>query len=639
MTMVNGINSNNVNIIDVYMKLFFFYRGQTSKKKGISGLKTRNGNKSEFKYFLVGSGLGKILGFDPLVWFDRKIPEIFYDTYTCIILAGMYVLCRKKIDIDMWECLDLLVTAYEKNEKFPLSEEQVGYFKNTVMKSVEVKKTVCDIKFDEDVRERSSLEDAETIRNVIEKWEKYKERKEKLEKKYSEEKKGEIKGKISQMVQEFEKEKNQMEKAYDNIKDMKNVPQDKLDFQMYMEREIIRYDIIEQEFEKLAQPCNGVDDEKKCSKHHIKSELCNSENMRYLNKEYLDKIKQVECGQNKVMEEEDLKKVRISMGMREDVKSIIPKVSTICYSDYLETFMTILVKYFKIYPFIPKKTYYSVGNIKFLGNKYVGKALYTQLTQIMNLMDSRVGISEIKNEDAQILLKKYSEFYYKSLDELNNLNKMELIPCSSFQKKKIVEKCATIYIMEQIFAWDLFKYEYEYIKGIKDDGKIEYNSIPWTRLGDYLGIIYNIHGVYTREKMAEEILKVFFQNINDINDYNDYRWDDFDVKIDRWTKDQKVYEKNTLNEIFVNNNDFFRKSKEIAIGNIEDIIIKEIHGKLKERNWSIYYNVCFSPRKKNIARKDWIKGVIPENEEDRELYKKIIIYSLYGKWKIKKLNK
>ena len=47
------------------------------------------------------------------------------------------------------------------------------------------------------------------------------------------------------MVQEFEKEKNQMEKAYDNIKDMKNVPQDKLDFQMYMEREIIRYDIIE----------------------------------------------------------------------------------------------------------------------------------------------------------------------------------------------------------------------------------------------------------------------------------------------------------------------------------------------------------------------------------------------------------
>lgn len=72
------------------------------------------------------------------------------------------------------------------------------------------------------------------------------------------------------MVQEFEKEKNQMEKAYDNIKDMKNVPQDKLDFQMYMEREIIRYDIIEQEFEKLAQPCNGVDDEKKCSKSHKK---------------------------------------------------------------------------------------------------------------------------------------------------------------------------------------------------------------------------------------------------------------------------------------------------------------------------------------------------------------------------------
>ena len=34
----------------------------------------------------------------------------------------------KKIDIDIWECLDLLLTAYNENGEFPLSDEQVRNF-------------------------------------------------------------------------------------------------------------------------------------------------------------------------------------------------------------------------------------------------------------------------------------------------------------------------------------------------------------------------------------------------------------------------------------------------------------------------------------------------------------------------------
>lgn len=194
MLMVNGVNTNNVELIDIYMKLFFFYRGREDKKKGISDLKkTGNGNKSEFKYFLIGSGLGKIFGFDPLSWFEKERPEVFEDTYTCIILAGMYILkSGRKIDIDIWECLDLLLTAYNENGEFPLSDEQIRNFSSAIMKPVKRKNARCNIKRNIGTKEISGMEAITLINEATEKWQIKKERREKLNIYYSVEKKTEI---------------------------------------------------------------------------------------------------------------------------------------------------------------------------------------------------------------------------------------------------------------------------------------------------------------------------------------------------------------------------------------------------------------------------------------------------------------
>jgi len=631
MMMVNGVNTNNVELIDIYMKLFFFYSGREDEKTGISDLKkTRNGNKSEFKYFLVGSGLGKIFGIDPLFWFEREIPEVFKDTYTCIILAGMYILkSEKKIDIDIWECLDSLLTAYNKNEEFPLSNEQVRNFSSAIMKSVKRKNTRHNTDWNIGVNEISGIEAAELMREAIEGYLKNKERRKKLKTYYSAEKKNEIREKIFELVQEFEEERNEMEDAYERLRDIKGVPQNKLDFRVYIDRELIRYKIV-QEHEELIKGS----DNKNCSKQCMKKLLCESETVKYLNKKYLDEIKREKEEKDKVLSKDEFDQVKKSVETRDEVKSLIPKVSTISYPLYMKTFMTIIVKYYKLYPFIPQKTYYSVGKIKFLGNKYVGKALYTQLVQIMNLMEAKSGIYEIKNEEAFKVLRKYYKFYDKALTQLNEINKEDLNLSASTtpKRRRKVEKYVTIYMMEQIFAWDLFHYEFEYIKKMIDDKKIRYNSIQWSRLGDYLRTIYEIHGVYTRANVAKVILNTFFQNIDE---KDNMKWYNFDTKIDNWIKDQKVYERNALNEIFVDKDNLFMKSREIPISDIEKKIIEQTYNKLSGNEASIYYNICFNKEEKTS---EWINRVIPADEKERELYKKIIIYSLYNDWKVKKLN-
>lgn len=629
MLMVNGVNTNNVELIDIYMKLFFFYRGREDKKKGISDLKrTGNGNKSEFKYFLIGSGLGKIFGIDSISWFEKERPEVFEDTYTCIILAGMYILkSGKKIDIDIWECLDLLLTAYNENGEFPLSDEQLWNFSSVIMKPVKRKNTRCNVERNIETKEISEMEVIALLNEETKKLRINKERREKLKIYYSVEKKNEIRDKIFQLVQEFEKERNAMEDAYERLSNIKIVPQNKLDFKEYIDRELVRYKII-QEYEELIN-----DDCKNCSKQNMKKKLCKPETMKYLNKRYLDEIKEEK---DDVLSEEDFNQVKIAVETRDEVRSIIPKVSTIRYPLYMQTFMTIIVKYYKLYPFIPRKTYYSVGKIKFLGNKYVGKALYTQLVQIMNLMEAKTGICEIKNEDTFKVLKKYFKFYDKALTQIKELDGAVLSTSNSStpQKMRKVERYVTIYMMEQIFAWDLFHYEYEYIKKMINDGKIEYDNIQWNILGDYLKTIYEIHGVYTRENMAKEILNTYFQNIKE---KDDIKWSDFDTKIANWIKDQKIYEKNILlNKIFVDECNLFRKSKEISISDIENEIINRIYDKLEGNKTSIYYNICVS--KKEEKTSEWINGVIPTDEKERELYKNIIIYSLYDNWKVKKLN-
>lgn len=627
MLMVNGVNTNNVESIDIYMKLFFFYRGREDKKMGISNLKkTRNENKSEFKYFLIGSGLGKIFGVDPLSWFERERPEVFEDTYTCIILAGMYILkSGKKIDIDIWECLDLLLTAYNEKGEFPLSDEQVRNFSSAIMKPVKRKNTRCNIERNIGTKEISGMEAIDLINETTEEWRINKERREKLNTYYSVEKKTEIRDKILQLVQEFEKERNAMEDAYEKLRTIREVSKNKLDFKEYIDRELVRYRMI-QKHENLIN-----DAYENCSKQRMKKKLCKSETMKYLNKRYLDEIKEEK---DNVLSEEDFSQVKIAVETRDEVRSIIPKVSTIRYPLYMQTFMTIIVKYYKLYPFIPRKTYYSVGKIKFLGNKYVGKALYTQLVQIMNLMEAKTGIYEIKNEDALKVLKKYFKFYDKALVKINELDKavLKISNSSTPERMRKVEKYVTIYLMEQIFAWDLFHYEYEYIKKTINDGKIEYDSIQWNTLGDYLKTIYKIHGVYTRENVAKIILNTYFKNIKE---EDDIKWRDFNTKIDNWIKDQKIYERNILNGIFVDKDNLFMKSKRIFIGDIEDEIIKMTNEKLEGNKTSIYYSICISKEEKTS---EWINRVIPKDEKERELYKNIIVYSLYDNWEVKKLN-
>ena len=628
MLMVNGVNTNNVESIDIYMKLFFFYRGREDKKTGISNLKkTRNENKSEFKYFLIGSGLGKIFGIDPLSWFEKERPEVFEDTYTCIILAGMYILkSGKKIDIDIWECLDLLLTAYNENGEFPLSDEQVRNFSSAIMKPVRRKNTRRNTEQNIGTKEIPEMEVITLINEETEKWRINEERRKTLKTYYSIEKKNEIRDKIFQLVLEFEKERNAMEDAYERLSDIKSVPQNKLEFRAYIDRELIRYKIV-QEYEKEIEYSSD-------GKRYMKKNLREPETVKCLNKKYLDEIKKEKEEKNKVLSKDEFEKVKESVKTRDEIKSIIPKVSTIRYPLYMKTFMTIVVKYYKLYPFIPRKTYYWVGKIKFLGNKYVGKALYTQLVQIINLMEAKPGIYEIKNEDALKVLKKYFKFYDKALTQINELDKavLKISNSSTPEKMRKVEKYVTIYLMEQIFAWDLFHYEYECIKKMIDNGKIEYDSIQWNTLGDYLKTIYKIHGVYTRENVAKVILNTYFQNIKE---EDAIKWYDFDTKIDNWIKDQKMYERNILNGIFVDEDNLFMKSKGRFIGDIEDEIIKMINEKLEGNKTSIYYSICISKEEKTS---EWINRVIPKDEKERELYKNIIVYSLYDNWEVKKLN-
>ena len=138
--------------------------------------------------------------------------------------------------------------------------------------------------------------------------------------------------------------------------------------------------------------------------------------------------------------------------------------------------------------------------------------------------------------------------------------------------------------------------------------------------------------MYTRENVAKVILNTYFQNIKE---EDAIKWYDFDTKIDNWIKDQKMYERNILNGIFVDEDNLFMKSKGRFIGDIEDEIIKMINEKLEGNKTSIYYSICISKEEKTS---EWINRVIPKDEKERELYKNIIVYSLYDNWEVKKLN-
>ena len=171
------------------------------------------------------------------------------------------------------------------------------------------------------------------------------------------------------------------------------------------------------------------------------------------------------------------------------------------------------------------------------------------------------------------------------------------------------------YLLEQIFALDLFYKEVQIIvNGAEEIGGIEIlEGERWDRLAYCLEKIYEIKGVYTRKKFAENILKRFFdEKAYQLDEHN---WNVFRKSISRIEKTQHIYEEYKIMELFG------RKSA------YSDIAITTIKMNIKKAMPELYES--------SIDKLSEIKEKVNSiSEKERKIVEKIIIASIIKMWKL-----
>lgn len=648
---------------DIWFKLYFMYGAQDGNNMNMHNLNGVSGNnKSDFKYILAGSGLRKIFDYH-IDWSRAESMDIFEFTYPCILLAGLYLVSdnenciknEKQIKTDkIYTIFDKLLSGYDKIKKnpevvknhiVPLTNNEICSFKNAVIKIKAGYIDHCD---------RSSSSKAR--------------KKTKNEKTYSAEEKEKIIIQIKEITQEFIEEEKKMQEAYDRIKKQNKLLKKKqeqveknsgTDIKVQYESSDLEYIQREQQWKetkkyyrthcecdmdefwleddiKLPEDIKEQENAKEQEdiKEHVDVESVNdkkTENNFWkiygenyfgiyderekekilaarINAEYTMLVAEQKYSENRGNE---------TYGELEEDRNLMPNVDTIEYPPYLKPIFTVLAEYYHLFPLVSKKSELKKSKSGYVGNPLMGKDMYNKLYKVRRMCDAVHDIDRYRDEFDGKFLKKYCEFYCKSHEKLvdmrkgiEKLNKMTL----NYRLSES-DYFSGEYLLEQIFALDLFYKEVQIIvNGAEEIGGIEIlEGERWDRLAYCLEKIYEIKGVYTRKKFAENILKRFFdEKAYQLDEHN---WNVFRKSISRIEKTQHIYEEYKIMELF---------GRESAYS---DIAITTIKMNIKKAMPELYES--------SIDKLSEIKEKVNSiSEKERKIAEKIIIASAIKMWKL-----
>ena len=648
---------------DIWFKLYFMYGAQNGNNMNMHNLNGVSGNnKSDFKYILAGSGLRKIFDYD-IDWSRSESMDIFEFTYPCILLAGLYLAgdnenCiknEKRIKADkIYAILDKLLSGYDKLKKnpevvknhiVPLTNNEICSFKNAVIKIKAGYIDHCD---------RSSSSKAR--------------KKTKNEKTYSAEEKEKIIIQIKEITQEFIEEEKKMQEAYDRIKKQNKLLKKKqeqveknsgTDIKVQCESSDLEYIQREQQWKetkkyyrthcecdmdefwleddiKLPEDIKEQENAKEQEdiKEHVDVESVNdkkTENNFWkiygenyfgiyderekekilaarINAEYTMLVAEQKYSENRGNE---------AYGELEDDRNLMPCVDTIEYPPYLKPIFTVLAGYYHLFPLISKKSELKKSKSGYVGNPLMGKDMYNKLYNIRRMCDAVHDIDRYRDEFDGKFLEKYCEFYYKSHEKLVDMRKGIIKLDKKTPNLRLSESdyFSGEYLLEQIFALELFYKEVQIIVNRAEEiGEIEIlEGERWDRLAYCLEKIYEIKGVYTRKKFAENILKRFFdEKAYQLDEHN---WNVFRKSISRIEKTQHIYEEYKIMELF---------GRESAYS---DIAITTIKMNIKKAMPELYES--------SIGKWSEIKEKVNSiSEKERKITEKIIIASIITMWKL-----
>lgn len=648
---------------DIWFKLYFMYGAQDGNNMNMHNLNGVSGNnKSDFKYILAGSGLRKIFDYH-IDWSRAESMDIFEFTYPCILLAGLYLVSdnenciknEKRIKTDkIYTIFDKLLSGYDKIKKnpevvknhiVPLTNNEICSFKNAVIKIKAGYIDHCD---------RSSSSKAR--------------KKTKNEKTYSAEEKEKIIIQIKEITQEFIEEEKKMQEAYDRIKKQNKLLKKKqeqveknsgTDIKVQCESSDLEYIQREQQWKetkkyyrthcecdmdefwleddiKLPEDIKEQENAKEQEdiKEHVDVESVNdkkTENNFWkiygenyfgiyderekekilaarINAEYTMLVAEQKYSENRGNE---------AYGELEDDRNLMPCVDTIEYPPYLKPIFTVLAGYYHLFPLISKKSELKKSKSGYVGNPLMGKDMYNKLYNVRRMCDAVHDIDRYRDEFDGKFLEKYCEFYYKSHEKLVDMRKgiMELDKKTPNLRLSESDYFSGEYLLEQIFALELFYKEVQIIVNRAEEiGEIEIlEGERWDRLAYCLEKIYEIKGVYTRKKFAENILKRFFdEKAYQLDEHN---WNVFRKSISRIEKTQHIYEEYKIMELF---------GRESAYS---DIAITTIKMNIKKAMPELYES--------SIGKWSEIKEKVNSiSEKERKITEKIIIASIITMWKL-----
>ena len=648
---------------DIWFKLYFMYGAQDGNNMNMHNLNGVSGNnKSDFKYILAGSGLRKIFDYH-IDWSRAESMDIFEFTYPCILLAGLYLVSdnenciknEKRIKTDkIYTIFDKLLSGYDKIKKnpevvknhiVPLTNNEICSFKNAVIKIKAGYIDHCD---------RSSSSKAR--------------KKTKNEKTYSAEEKEKIIIQIKEITQEFIEEEKKMQEAYDRIKKQNKLLKKKqeqveknsgTDIKVQCESSDLEYIQREQQWKetkkyyrthcecdmdefwleddiKLPEDIKEQENAKEQEdiKEHVDVESVNdkkTENNFWkiygenyfgiyderekekilaarINAEYTMLVAEQKYSENRGNE---------AYGELEDDRNLMPCVDTIEYPPYLKPIFTVLAGYYHLFPLISKKSELKKSKSGYVGNPLMGKDMYNKLYNVRRMCDAVHDIDRYRDEFDGKFLEKYCEFYYKSHEKLVDMRKgiIELNKKTPNLRLSESDYFSGEYLLEQIFALELFYKEVQIIVNRAEEiGEIEIlEGERWDRLAYCLEKIYEIKGVYTRKKFAENILKRFFdEKAYQLDEHN---WNVFRKSISRIEKTQHIYEEYKIMELF---------GRESAYS---DIAITTIKMNIKKAMPELYES--------SIGKWSEIKEKVNSiSEKERKITEKIIIASIITMWKL-----
>lgn len=648
---------------DIWFKLYFMYGAQDGNNMNMHNLNGVSGNnKSDFKYILAGSGLRKIFDYH-IDWSRAESMDIFEFTYPCILLAGLYLVSdnenciknEKRIKTDkIYTIFDKLLSGYDKIKKnpevvknhiVPLTNNEICSFKNAVIKIKAGYIDHCD---------RSSSSKAR--------------KKTKNEKTYSAEEKEKIIIQIKEITQEFIEEEKKMQEAYDRIKKQNKLLKKKqeqveknsgTDIKVQYESSDLEYIQREQQWKetkkyyrthcecdmdefwleddiKLPEDIKEQENAKEQEdiKEHVDVESVNdkkTENNFWkiygenyfgiyderekekilaarINAEYTMLVAEQKYSENRGNE---------TYGELEEDRNLMPNVDTIEYPPYLKPIFTVLAEYYHLFPLVSKKSELKKSKSGYVGNPLMGKDMYNKLYKVRRMCDAVHDIDRYRDEFDGKFLKKYCEFYCKSHEKLVDMRKgiEKLNKMTPNYRLSESDYFSGEYLLEQIFALDLFYKEVQIIvNGAEEIGGIEIlEGERWDRLAYCLEKIYEIKGVYTRKKFAENILKRFFdEKAYQLDEHN---WNVFRKSISRIEKTQHIYEEYKIMELF---------GRESAYS---DIAITTIKMNIKKAMPELYES--------SIDKLSEIKEKVNSiSEKERKIAEKIIIASTIKMWEL-----